>query len=151
MSDSTEIAELVTEVELDSKILQLRLAGMSIRRLAKEFRMHNAAVLDSLDRSLPPLDHETRVRLYREDLSRLDDLLMAFYAQAKEGNPVSAGLCLRFLERRAEMLGSDAPQRVDVVLGRKAEQGGSTAKLLEALDRIAAERDGSIVEHVPEP
>jgi hypothetical protein len=145
MTDSSQ--NVVDLLDLDSEILRQRLAGLSIRRLAREFNIPEYQVLQSLDRSLPPISAETRVRLYREDLCRLDDLLATFYPQAKNGMQGAATVCLRLLERRSAMTGADAPQRVDVTVVQAPEDPNSTLRLLAELDRIANERvDPKLIE-----
>jgi hypothetical protein len=149
MTDSSN--NVVDLLDLDAEILRQRLAGMSIRRLAREFKIPEYQVLQSLDRSLPPISAETRVRLYREDLARLDDMLTTFYPQAKNGMSGAATICLKLLERRSAMTGADAPQRVDVtVVQAPDEDPNSTLRLLAELDRIAAERDDpKLIENEP--
>jgi hypothetical protein len=142
MTDGADVVALVTQADRDTKILALRLSGLSIRRLAKEFKCRDVDILDSLERSLPPLSPETRIRLYREDLARIDDLLLAFYPSAKQGSAVAAQVCLRLLERRSTMVGTDAPQKLDVhvVMQEAVEPVGGTALLIRELQRIADER-----------
>jgi hypothetical protein len=145
----TDTGTVVNLLDLDAEILRQRLNGTSIRRLAREFKIPEYQVLQSLDRSLPPISAETRVRLYREDLCRLDDMLTAFYPQAKNGMQGAATICLKLLERRSAMTGSDAPQRVDVTVKQAAEEPNSTIMLLNELNRIAAERDPKTIEGEP--
>jgi hypothetical protein len=137
----------------ENAVLSLRLSGMSIRRLSRHFGCSETTVLDVLDRALPPLSTETRVRLYREDIARIDDLLIAFYPKAKQGDGPAAQICLRLLERRSAMTGTDAPQRLDVVVAQATADApaGSTAALLYEIERIANERQqecsGAVIEH----
>jgi hypothetical protein len=150
----TETGTIVDLLDLDSEVLRLRLSGMSIKRLAREFKIPEYQILQSLDRSLPPISAETRVRLYREDLCRLDDLLTTFYPAAKSGMQGAATVCLRLLERRASMTGADAPAKIDITIAPAPEEPNSTLRLLAELDRIANERnpDGLTIEgEIAEP
>jgi hypothetical protein len=140
---TSDVTELVTP-EDENRILQLRLSGLSVRRLAREFKLRETEIIRILDAALPPLSQATRIRLFREDIARLDDLLIAFYPQAKQGNAAAAGICLKLLERRAAMVGTDAPVRVDAVVEQAAAAAPqSTAALIEELDRIVRERGRS--------
>jgi|tagenome__1003787_1003787.scaffolds.fasta_scaffold20537934_2 hypothetical protein len=131
--------------ERDHEILQLRLAGLSIRRLAREFKVTDREVLRALERGLPQLTPETRTRMFREDLLRLDELMIHWFAAAKNGSASAANatqLCLRIMERRSALCGLDAPVhwRIEVIEQAAASAESSTAALLKELDRIAAER-----------
>jgi hypothetical protein len=137
---TNDVVELVTP-EDENRILQLRLSGMSVRRLAREFKLRETEIIRILDAALPPLNQATKIRLFREDIARLDDLLIAFYPEARKGNVASAGICLKLLERRAAMVGMDSPVRIDISAEAvAAETPRSTAALIEELDRIVAER-----------
>ena len=73
-------------------------------------------------------------------------MLIAFYPQAKQGNALACNVCLRLLERRSAMVGTDAPVKVDVVVeAAAAAVPRSTASLIAELDRIVAERRGGVV------
>jgi hypothetical protein len=128
--------------DLDASILRQRLAGLSIRRIGKEFKLSDRAVLDALDRALPPLNPEMRTRLFKEDLCRLDELLTHWYAQARNGGAMATQLCIKIMERRSALCGLDAPatMRMEVIQHGAAEQPNSTQLLLDQLNRIVAER-----------
>jgi hypothetical protein len=126
---------------LDRRVLKARLNGTSVNQLSKKFRVSTKVILSSLDRALPAIDATTRARIFREDLARLDELLMPWYKAAKEGNATACALTLKILERRAHLTGIDAPEhmRVELLEQRGAEMT-STERLLFELDRIANER-----------
>ena len=48
------------------------------------------------------------------DLKRLDKMLIPFMASACEGDPHSAAVVLKIMERRAQLLGLDAPKNVNL-------------------------------------
>jgi hypothetical protein len=101
--------------ELDRKILELRLNGLSVHRLAREFGISARSVERSLSRTLPELTPELRVRLFKEDLTRLDEMMVAWYRQAKGGSAVATGLCIKLMERRSAMIGGEAATRIEIV------------------------------------
>jgi hypothetical protein len=153
MSDN--IVDLAQAVDPES-LLQLRYCGLSIRRLSRHFRCSEKVILDALDLALPQLSQQTRVRLYREDLGRIDSLFETYYPRAKSGDGPSAQICLRLLERRAAMCGTDQPQRIDVVVAQANADvpEGSTAALIRELERLADERQqasGVVIEHEASP
>jgi hypothetical protein len=141
---------VVDLLDLDELILHDRMyGGLSIRRLSRKHGISEDQVLKALDRVLPPLSPETRVRLFREDLHRLDEMLAAHYPAARTGSGSAAQTCLRILERRSAMVGHDCPVRVDVILEPKADAPNSTQELLDLLNRIAAEQAPKLLEAVP--
>jgi hypothetical protein len=150
--DGTNIIELTAPGQRDAKILALRLAGISVRKIAAEFRMNDAAVLESLDRSLPCLDAHTRARYLRESLAELDELKSWWHVRAKD-SAAAAAIVLKIAERRACMLGLDAPaaQRVEIITSQSGDQTNSTQALIDQLQVIAAERpQPRLVHEAPE-
>jgi cytochrome P450 len=138
--DSSTLVLYDDESEIDRKVLAARLAGVSIRKIGREMKLSDDAVLQSLDRSLPRLTPELRVRLFREDLQRLDELTTYYWAQARSGNTAAANVVTKLMERRSLMLGSDSPSRIELVTRvADGEQPGGTELLLEQLRLIAAE------------
>lgn len=140
--------------EVDRKVLNLRLAGVAIRRIGRELKLTEKQTLAALDRALPNLSPEMRVRLFREDLARVDELMIYWYTQAKGGSATATQLCIKLMERRAHLTGIDAPATARIEVVASATQAeGSTAMLLRELNRIAAERQASplILEGEPEP
>ena len=116
MTDSADsgggnVVEMITRDELDQRVLKLRSAGLSVRRLGREVGLTERQVLEALDRSLPALDAGTRARLFREDLSRLDDLMIHWWGQARAGSATATALVLKIMERRAQLTGSNLPWR----------------------------------------
>jgi hypothetical protein len=141
MSDNGNVIDITAPAERDAKILALRLAGVSIRQIAHEFKMTTAAVLEALDRTLPHLDAHTRARYLRESLAELDQLLSWWHMRAKD-SAAAAHIVLKIAERRACMLGLDTPSnlRIEIIGQQTADAPNSTAQLLAALDAVANER-----------
>jgi hypothetical protein len=90
-----------------------------------------------------------RQRTILMELERLDAMQKAHYASAVQG-AVPATVCvLKIMERRAKLLGLDAPVRIDDPLrSDESESGSDTAALLRELERIAMERGakGAVIE-----
>jgi hypothetical protein len=148
MSDDSNIIEITAPAERDAKILALRLAGVSIRQIAAEFKLTNNAVLESLDRSLPCLDDHTRARYLRESLAELDQLKSWWHLRSRD-SAVAAQISLRIAERRACLLGLDQPanMRVEIIGQQTADSPNSTQQLLDALNAVAAEPPARQIEH----
>ena len=48
------------------------------------------------------------------ELERLDKLWFAMYRQATQGNQGAVDRCIRIMERRAKLLGLDAPTKTEL-------------------------------------
>jgi hypothetical protein len=145
--NAASAVEITSPDECDAQVLHLRLAGVSVRRIGRRYGLTDKQVLAALDRTLPTLDAEAPARYLRESLGQLDELSSWWYGQAKTSAP-AAMLCLRINERKAALLGLDAPQHVRMdpiqIIANAGPQQGSTAALIAELDRIAEERQRSV-------
>lgn len=121
----------------DDFVLQERLSGRSERSLSKELRCSIAEIQSSLDRALPKINNELRMRYVALDLMRLDELISVFAKRAIEQKDVpSAMLVIKALERRAALVGLDQPTRVDVVQLQTKEAPSGFDRILEAVMRV---------------
>jgi hypothetical protein len=138
--DQNVVAIRDEEAELDRKVCRLRLAGTGIGEIGRALKLSDRAVLRSLNRSLPELTSELRMRLYQEDLLRCDTLIGVWYEQARSGSAVATSLVVKLMERRASMVGSDSHTKIELIVpSAKEEPNNSTVALLEALNRIVEE------------
>jgi hypothetical protein len=115
--DSASVAARVRAQERRAQVLRLRLAGVPFDQIGQQ-----------LD---PPVTRQRAHQLYRDalaqivrepaeevvkaDLERLDMLWRALIARALAGSARHAEVGIRVLERRAKMLGLDAPTRTEVL------------------------------------
>ena len=60
---------------------------------------------------------ETAPQVLTMELERLDSLWRTVYPEAKRGNLGAVDRSLRIMERRARLLGLDAPSKTDVTSG----------------------------------
>ena len=98
--------------------LELRKAGVSYVMIAEKLGYRgpsgaHAAVASGLKRTL----QEPADELRKLEVERLDSMLLAINAQVKQGNHGAIDRALRIMERRAKLLGLDAPTRQDVTSG----------------------------------
>src|SRR5215469_12170491 len=92
---------------------------------------------DAIERWFP-LDTAARLRTIRGDLGRLDRLIEKFYlkAIAGDGDVNSAALVVKAWERKAELLGLDAVQRIDLQIINPPEAVPRHEKIREAIMRL---------------
>lgn len=99
-------------VEKETTIIELRQEGYIWREIAVMVNMSIAGVAKAYKRALTRHPHAT-IDEHRElELDRLDTLQRTFWKSAVEGNPRSADFVLRVIDKRAKLLGLDAPLKV---------------------------------------
>jgi len=98
-----------------AQALELRKAGASYKAIAERVGFKNAArayeaVKAALQKTLRPPADELR----QMECERLDALLLALWPQAHQGNHGAIDRVLKIMERRARLLGLDAPTKTDL-------------------------------------
>jgi hypothetical protein len=124
------------------EMFKLRVIGRSWRRIAKQFDCDEATVQRAIDRMLPVIDTQMRVRMHGLELERLDELTEAVHPLAVKGDLAAMAMDIKISERRSNLAGLDAPQRLDMQLVEAAAKPPETTtdRIRAALDRIAAMR-----------
>ena len=124
-------------VEKETTIIELRHEGYVWREIAVMVDMSVAGVAKAYKRALTRHPHAT-IDEHRElELDRLDNLQRTYWQPAVNGNLRAADYVLRVIDKRAKLLGLDAPLKVqaEVVtydgsdLDREVER---VARLIEA-------------------
>jgi len=107
---------------MESRVMTLRLAGMGFEQIATEVGYADQsgayrAYKRVMDRTIRPIADEIR----DEEIARLDRLIMSYWPRALGGgghdpNPKAADVVFRAMDRRAKLLGLDAPvkQEIDI-------------------------------------
>lgn len=103
--------------ERDEQILSLWVSGKSERDLAKKFdlspgRIHQILAREQQKRSARDIAYTDAVR--GGALQRLDVLEEGLLPAATAGNPKAVLALLKVMERRAKLLGLDAPKKVQL-------------------------------------
>lgn len=115
MSESKTSQRRLEAIENQRKALELRKAGVTFVVIAEQLGYRGPsgayrAVMSALKRTLQEPADEVRTL----ELERLDALLLALWAQAKQGQQGAVDRVLKVMERRAKLLGLDAPTKTDV-------------------------------------
>lgn len=121
----------VTAHDNQLKALELRKAGVSYQRIAETLGYKDAsgawrAVKSALKKTL----QEPAAELRTLEVERLDAMLSAIWASVKQGQYGAQDRALKIMERRARLLGLDAPVKADVTSGGEA----LTIKIVKASD-----------------
>lgn len=99
--------------EREKRAVALRITGMSYEQIASDMQLANASVAWKIvQRALKRSVAESVDELRTLDAQRLDVLLAAIWDKAKEGRLFAVDRALLILQRRAELLGLDAPKKI---------------------------------------
>lgn len=98
----------------EARAIELRVQGYSYPEIARELGYQTPgaayrAVVRGLSRVYP--EEEAR-QLLRLELARLDELLRVLWPKAVEGDLGAIDRVLRIIERRARLMGLDAPEKI---------------------------------------
>ena len=110
---STE-ARRITAAERRAQALDLRLAGYSFEAIGQQLGISKQAAYKHVSTALETLHTQTdnsAEQLRALELERLDALLKGCWTAASAGDPESTRVALKVLERRAKLLGLDAPTK----------------------------------------
>lgn len=124
------------------RALELRKAGHSYREIGRQLGISHVQAEKDVTRVLAELNAqatETAESWRRLELERLDALWVGIWRQALSGHPLAVASALKIMERRAKLLGLDAPQRMELDVQRHAEQLASELGL--SVDAVLAEAE----------
>jgi len=95
----------------DDLIVRQRIAGRSVRAIAKALSISVADVNRAIDRWAETMvNPAVRKQTLALELARLDEMQLRFYEHALEGDVPSGALVAKLIERRGVMLGLHTPQ-----------------------------------------
>jgi hypothetical protein len=113
----TEAIAKVTRTKLavrerQRQALELRLAGDTYQSIADTLACSKHRAHSLVQAALDAVVQEPAEKVRLMELERLDRLYAAASPSAERGDPVMIAACLRIQERRARLLGLDAPEPV---------------------------------------
>ena len=133
----TSRAQRAATAQRRTQAIALRLAGVDFESIATRlgYASRGAECTDinrALEQSLAEQARDGEV-LRQAELLRLDRLQAGVWTQALAGDPRSAEVALKVIDRRCKLLGLDAPARVELM----------TMGAIEAeIERLSAELGG---------
>lgn len=137
-------------------VLELAALGASVAEIAAVLEVPDEVVRRILvreERALHALDEETRERHRKLQVDRLEDLLLAHWPTALQGNARNANVVLKTLARQSALLGLDAPARseVETTVSTRLEPdlGDYSTAELEALERALEDAKGELIDVEP--
>lgn len=98
--------------ERQTYLLRLRRKGVSIAQIAEQMDVSDSTIRQTLSSAYKNLikEHEAEEAKVLE-LERLDEIQTSFYDIALEGDTKAADVVFKAMDRRAKLLGLDAPER----------------------------------------
>lgn len=134
--------------------LDLRRQGLSYTQIATEMGITRRRVGMLITEAISRQPFEEIETVRKLELERLDDLWRIAWSKAKAGELPAIDRCIKVMERRAAMIGLDAPRRTDIhTFDGDAELDSSIRALLEEMARKDGDPDHHPVvpEQHPEP
>lgn len=92
-----------------AQCMELRIEGHSLRAIAAKVGLSKDGVAKAIERELADLTHEPAERLKVVELERMDAMIAGLWPKAKKGDVASIQAALGVMQRRAKLLGLDAP------------------------------------------
>tara|TARA_R110000737_G_scaffold52678_2_gene74028 strand:- start:365 stop:790 length:426 start_codon:yes stop_codon:yes gene_type:complete len=101
--------------ERQTYLLRLRRRGHSVVAISEMLSVPVSSVQSSLSGAYKKLiqEHEA-IEAKQLELERLDEVQSSFYETAIEGDPKAAEVVFKAMDRRAKLLGLDAPEKSKV-------------------------------------
>jgi len=125
----------------DDLIVRQRIAGRSLRAIAKALSISVAEVNRAIDRwAETVVNPALRKQTLALELARLDEMQLRFYEHALEGDVPSGALVAKLIERRGVMFGLHTPQTAVLQIVDEAKpRETSTDKIEAALNKLLAD------------
>ena len=143
MTDILSLRNGVAQRTTAKNVLKLRKMGLDAQQISGELDMPLDRVKNIISNALKALAKEMKgqaEQIRSLELTRLDELQTAIWADCMDGKLTAIDRVLKIMERRSKLVGLDAPERLDIKADMKLEH------MKEAKDRLMAK----ILDMVPE-
>lgn len=126
-------AKQIEHAEKRYQALQLRKAGASYRDIARQMEVSTATAFYWVEQEMKAVPAEDAVTLRQQEVERLDRLQQAVWTNALKGDVPSVNTAVGIIDRRAKLLGLDAPQQVQVGVAN-VDISGTAERILKAVE-----------------
>lgn len=144
MAQSKTSQKAIDTAERRRKAVEYRKAGLNFQTIADQLGYKSASgAYRAVRAALLAAVREPTEELIALEVARLDDLLRGIWADARTGDLDKLDRVLRIMQRRAKLLGLDAPVNVHHTLDVEAERisretGASKDEVLRYMDDYRA-------------
>jgi hypothetical protein len=129
MSEHKASEKRIAAAERQARAITLRKAGLGYAAIAQQCGYAGpSGAYAAVMTALRAVTREPAAELRDLELARLDELLQGLWLDARKGNVQKIDRVLKIMQRRADLLGLDAPRRVADVTDHRRDA-----------ERIAAE------------
>lgn len=145
-------ARRVKAAERTRQAIALKKAGLSLEAIGQRLGISKAAAGKALHRGLAELRAETLVdaeELRAIEAARLDQAQAAIWPRVLQGNDGAIDRFVRLSQRRAALLGLDAPTKVEQTIEEKTPPRAAMEAMLAGLAEKIAAREPSRPESAP--
>jgi hypothetical protein len=138
MSGESKASEnRITAAERRVEALALRKAGLGYTAIAAQLGYAGpSGAYKAIATALGELTREPARELVNLEVARLDDLLLGLWGDARKGNVAKVDRVLKIMQRRADLLGLDAPQRFADVTDTRQDAERIAAEIGKAGDPV---------------
>ena len=131
--------------ERKKNAVELRLAGASYRDIGNALGCSTVTAMNDCKEALAEIPMQQADEMRTVELSRLDRLQRAVWGKAIKGDLQAVDRAIKIIDRRAKLLGLDAPQQVQIT-ANDVDLDATVDKMLRvaemALQQTATEDDG---------
>jgi preprotein translocase subunit SecD len=107
--------DAVNALDRQLKALELRKAGVEYGEIARALGYKwKSGAFAAVKRALHEVKQEPCLELIKLEVERLDKMQVALWAKAQHGDYGAVDRIIRIMERRARLLGLDAPEKQEV-------------------------------------
>ena len=141
MGESKASEKRIAAAERQARAIALRKAGAGYAAIARQLGYAGpSGAYQAIMTALGALTREPARELRDLELARLDDLLLGLWADATKGNVAKIDRVLKIMQRRADLLGLDAPTRFADVTDPRRDAEEIAAAIGKADDPALVER-----------
>lgn len=131
--------------ERQKAALALALKGLTRREIGEQLGVSHSTIVQDIKAALRDIPKEEADTLRAKESARLDKLQAAVWDRALDGYLYAVDRAVKIIDRRAKLLGLDAPQQVEVSSG-DVDLDGTVEKLLQVAKIAAAGGTGEVAD-----
>ena len=155
MTDILSLRNGVAQRTTAKNVLKLRKMGLDAQQISGELDMPLDRVKNIISNALKALTKEMKgqaEQIRSLELTRLDELQTAIWADCMDGKLTAIDRVLKIMERRSKLVGLDAPDRLDIKADMKLEHMKEAKERLmsKILDMVPQEEE-EIAGELPAP
>lgn len=113
--DSKTTPRAISIAKRRGEALAYRLQGFSFKAIGEAMNVSMQRAHSLVEQALKSTLHDPADEVRNLELVRLDELLIGSFAAARSGDALAVDRVLKIMDRRAKMLGLDAPQSLEVM------------------------------------